>query len=157
MLDDNRKQKIKEEVESAISQAKPWSEIEPHEKQEKDLLSKFLTHQISAEQFKQQIYELEDNIGTLHFYTITDFIYALECFHSTEEQIDAILLEQVPHYEGGVKSILPTRLSLTPYRTTGNQLVLIPGVQMHVERHLNEAEIRASLERIFNTTSYSKL
>lgn len=142
------KQQIEQEVRLAISQAKPWSAIEPYEKQEKELVHQFLTSQITLEQFNQKIQELENDTGTLHFYSIADFTFALKCFQATVEQISGILEEQLPRFKHGINSSIPTRLSITPYRTEEGQLVLIPGIQNRIDELMNEEMVRTALKRI---------
>ena len=142
------RQQLEERVRLAVSRAKPWSEIEPHELRQKKLVNLFLSGKINLEQFDQGIHNLEYDIGTLYFYTPTDFVYALECFHATREQIETILQEQVSHYKEGLRLSLPTRLSITPYKTVAGKLALIPGIQCRIDRLMKQEIVRSALTRI---------
>lgn len=148
MLNDLKKQQIENKVRSVISQAKTWSKVEPQLRQEKELVNNFLAGQINIDEFSEQIRNYEDEIGTIHFYSVSEFIFALQCFKASQQQIDSILKEQLPNYEQGKDSYLPTRLSITPYRTERNQLILIPGVQNRIDRLMKEEAVRAALLRM---------
>lgn len=147
-MDDIQKQKIQELVHSAISNAKSWSDIEPVKTREKELVQQFLTGNITLDKFNQEINKLDSNIFTLHFYSLSGFTFALECFGATEEQIDGIVKEQMPRYSSGVSSNISTRFSITPYKKSDGQLVLIPGIQGRIDRLMKEETFRAALGRL---------
>lgn len=154
-MDKNRREKIIQNLDSAIEQASSYVNIIVYTRKQINLTRQFLSGFIDSKEYEYGLAHLKKDFSEVVLNNLDELIFILEYLGLPEKDIESMVNHENAHFKEAVADGLQARFSLRIDRSNDGRIGLSAGTQINInpKNNLTDNEKRKALR---NSTAAPK-